>query len=65
MGGGHIVKHVYTGYEHEPKEVEFNADGVARGGEHIASHLKKHAGLPGLEDYDRQDESKTEDDLEA
>ena len=46
MGGGHIVKHVYTSYEHEPKEVHFNEDGKSQGGEHIMSHLKKHAGLP-------------------
>lgn len=49
MGGGHIVKHSYSGYDHEPKEVQFNADGNAAGGEHILSHLQKHAGLPGLE----------------
>lgn len=46
MGGGHIVRHVYTSYEHEPKEHHFNEEGKAQGGEHIASHLAKHAGLP-------------------
>jgi hypothetical protein len=46
MGGGHIVKHVYTGYDHEPKEVHFNEDGKSQGGEHIMAHLTKHAGLP-------------------
>jgi len=64
MGGGHIVKHVYTDYQHEPKAVEFNKDGKAQGGEHILSHLKKHAGLPGLESYDEKDESETEDEVE-
>jgi hypothetical protein len=46
MGGGHIVKHVYSSYEHPSKEVHFNEDGKAKGGEHIMSHLAKHAGLP-------------------
>lgn len=46
LGGGHIVRHVYTGYEHEPKEVKFNKDGKSQGGEHIQAHLAKHAGLP-------------------
>jgi len=65
MGGGHIVKHVFTNYEHEPEEVHFNESGKAKGGEHIMSHLEKHAGLPGLEDYDRHDESETEDEERA
>lgn len=47
LGGGHVVKHVYTGYEHPSKEYQFNKDGVAKGGENISSHLAKHAGLPG------------------
>ena len=46
LGGGHVVKHVYSGYQHEPKEYKFNEDGKAKGGEHIVSHLAKHAGLP-------------------
>lgn len=46
MGGGHIVKHVYTSYQHEPDEVHFNENGKAKGGEHIVDHLTKHAGLP-------------------
>lgn len=46
LGGGHIVKHVYQGYEHEPKSVEFNEEGKGPGGEHVASHLAKHGGLP-------------------
>lgn len=48
LGGGHIVKHVYTGYQHEPKSVEFNKKGKAQGGEHIVSHLMKHGGLPAM-----------------
>lgn len=46
LGGGHVVKHVYTGYEHQSKEVKFNAAGKSQGGEHIQRHLTKHAGLP-------------------
>lgn len=46
MGGGHIVKHVYTSYEHEPKEVHFNEEGKSQGGEHVVNHLIKHGGLP-------------------
>lgn len=63
MGGGHIVKHVYSSYEHEPKEVHFNEEGKSQGGEHILSHLSKHAGLPGLEEYDDKGESETEDEI--
>lgn len=51
MGGGHIVRHVYTSYQHEPMEVHFGEDGkrVGKGGgEHIVSHLIKHAGLPSI-----------------
>ena len=65
MGGGHIVKHVYSDYQHEPKEVHFNEDGKSQGGEHILSHLAKHGGLPGLEKYDKHDASETEEELEA
>jgi hypothetical protein len=64
LGGGHIVKHVYSGYEHDPLEVEFNKAGKAKGGEHIVSHLSKHGGLPGLEGYDKHGESETEDEIE-
>ncbi len=66
MGGGTIVKHVYTNYEHEPMEVHFDEDGKREGkggGEHILNHLKKHGGLPGLENYDKHNESETEDEI--
>lgn len=62
LGGGHIVRHVYQGYQHEPKDVQFNEDGKSQGGEHITAHLKKHAGLPGL-DHDG-DEPETEGEAE-
>lgn len=52
MGGGHIVKHHYTSYQHEPMEVHFNDNGKAKGGEHISAHLAKHAGLPPMESAD-------------
>jgi hypothetical protein len=47
LGGGHVVRHVYTDYAHEPREVKFNKDGKSQGGETINAHLAKHAGLPG------------------
>lgn len=62
MGGGHIVRHVYTNYSHEPKEVHFGEDGKREGkggGEHITAHLAKHAGLPGYE-AGVEDEEETE-----
>jgi len=62
--GGHIVKHVYTDFEHKPLEVHFNKDGKAKGGEHILSHLSKHGGLPGLEKYDEHDASETEGEID-
>jgi hypothetical protein len=46
LGSGHMVRHVYAGFGHEPKEVKFNKDGKSQGGEHIRDHVQKHAGLP-------------------
>lgn len=46
LGGGHIVKHVYEGYDQQPKSVKFNEQGKSQGGETIQAHLAKHAGLP-------------------
>jgi hypothetical protein len=50
LGGGHIIKHVYQGYQHDPAQVQFDEDGKREGkgsnGEHIVTHLMKHAGLP-------------------
>lgn len=66
MDGGHIVKHVYHGYDHQPTEYHFNAEGKSQGGEHILSHLEKHANLPGYaeeEGYDKRDKSETEEDV--
>jgi len=45
LGGGHMVRHVYHGFGHEPKEYQFNENGKSQGGEHITAHLAKHAGL--------------------
>ncbi|MGO9073853.1 MAG: hypothetical protein ACLPLR_18600 [Terriglobales bacterium] len=63
MGGGHVVRHVYSS-PHETKEYHFNHEGKSQGGEHIHAHLIKHAGLPGLEGYDNRQESETEDEIE-
>jgi len=64
MGGGHIVKHVYTSYEHEPHEVHFNKKGIAKGGEHVMDHLTKHGGLPAMpENYDKHEASETEEEF--
>jgi hypothetical protein len=68
LGGGHIVKHIYTGHEYpsQDKEVKFNDAGVAKGGEHIQNHLDKYAGLPaapGGKHQDKEDESETEDEV--
>lgn len=69
LDGGHIVRHVYHGFGHEPEDHHFNAEGRAegrgKGGQHILKHLQKHGGLPGLADYDKREESETEDEIEA
>jgi len=64
LGGGHIVKHVYTGYEHDAKEVQFNKDGKSQGGEHIQAHLAKHAGLPLMASSEGNGESPTEEEMD-
>jgi hypothetical protein len=64
MGGGHVVKHSYTSYQHEPMEVHFGEDGkrVGKGGgEHIVSHLIKHAGLPSIAGGEGKTADETED----
>ncbi len=63
LGGGHIVKHVYTGYDHEPLEVPFNKAGKAKGGEHIVAHLAKHAGLPERASGEGDGESQSEEEV--
>jgi hypothetical protein len=60
LGGGHVIKHVYTGYSNDPKEYQFNKDGVAKGGEHISSHLAKHAGLSKAGENGSQTEDESE-----
>jgi hypothetical protein len=42
MGGGHTVKHVYAGYQHEPKDYSFK-EGE---GQKAMAHIARHAGLP-------------------
>lgn len=41
LGGGHTVRHVYSGYDHEPKEYHF---GEAEG-HRATAHIVRHAGL--------------------
>jgi hypothetical protein len=43
LGGGHVVKHVYSGYQHDPREVKFGPKEGAR----AAAHVARYAGLPG------------------
>lgn len=62
LGGGHMVKHVYSGYGHEPLEVSFNKNGRAKGGEHIQQHLDKHAGLPPSAEAAREEQREIESD---
>ena len=57
-----MVRHVYAGFGVQPKEVKFNKDGKSQGGEHIAAHINKHAGLP---EYSQKDHSQTEERIEA
>jgi hypothetical protein len=64
LGGGHIVKHVYSGYEHDPKEVKFNKAGKSQGGEHVIAHLTKQAGLPAMTSAEGNGESPTEEELD-
>jgi hypothetical protein len=42
LGGGHMVRHVYSGYAHEPKEYKFGKDE----GERAMAHVARHTGLP-------------------
>ena len=68
MGGGHKVIHRFESYEHQPEEYHFNAEGGREGkggGEHVLSHIAKHAGLPGLEAYDSDESSETEKEIKA
>lgn len=58
LGSGHMVRHVYAGFGHEPKEVKFNSAGRAQGGEHIVDHIKKYAGL---QEHSVKEPSYTED----
>ena len=40
LGGGHVIQHHYTSYQHEPEHHSFD-DGAA-----AMKHIAKHAGLP-------------------
>ena len=41
LKGGHLVRHIYTNYEHTPREYHFG-EGE---GERALSHIAHHAGL--------------------
>lgn len=60
LGGGHVIKHVYSGYQHDAMDVKFNAAGKAKGGEHITAHLAKHAGIPAMTSSDGGNGDETE-----
>jgi hypothetical protein len=42
MGGGHTVRHVYAGFQHEPKEYQFKENE----GKKAMAHIARHAGMP-------------------
>lgn len=53
LGGGHVITHHYSSFQHEPDSHEFEGDE----GDAAMKHIAKHAGLPhpkiGLHDTDR------------
>lgn len=59
MGGGHIVKHVYTRYSAEPKEHSFGP----KEGKSFAAHLAKQTGVP-MRYADSAKASETEGEIE-
>lgn len=59
LGGGHIVAHHHTSYEHPPEEHFFkNGDG-----HRAIAHIAKHAGLP-HEEIGEEEGSKPEPELD-
>src|SRR5277367_5859765 len=42
LGGGHSIKHVYSGYQHDAKEYQLGPDESVR----AANHVARHTGLP-------------------
>jgi len=42
LGGGHVITHHYTSYQHDSEPHEFDGDE----GEKAMKHIAKHAGLP-------------------
>ena len=54
LGGGHTVKHVYSAYEHEPREYHFGpGQGAA-----AAAHIARHAGLPSAGESEAEPEKR-------
>jgi len=42
LGGGHVVRHVYHGYDHQPRDYKFEKTEASR----AAAHIARHVGLP-------------------
>lgn len=41
LGGGHVVKHVYSDYNHESKSVNFGKNQ----GQQMLAHVSRHSGI--------------------
>ena len=42
LGGGHVIRHVYSGFEHKPKEYTFGKEQGHKAGQHVS----RHTGIP-------------------
>jgi hypothetical protein len=62
LGGGHIVKHVYEGYQHEPRPYSFE-EGE---GQRALAHIARHTGLSEhLNGGAEEEPSETEEEIAA
>lgn len=59
LGGGTMIKHVYSGYQHDPREYKFGEDE----GDRAAAHIARHTNLP-LNGRAENEENADEDDEE-
>ena len=60
LGGGTTIKHVYSSYEHQPREYHF---GEGEGHRALA-HIARHAGLPmEAKAADESNASRTEEEI--
>ena len=55
LGGGHLITHHYTSYQHEPDTHEF----TEAEGEKAMKHIAKHTGLPHAEIGEEEDDEPT------